>query len=274
MALFAVAQTAGAGMLEGVGFDTSLRVEYLFGHQSTVYYSSIPRYDFDPRLALLTGSLEMSPYHSLSARLKGSTSAFEKRITVYKKPYFLTPTQAGSKWNMQPSFNSWEASGLYHLWNAEGYRFSLIGGYRQDSYKYSGPPVGDTAKGDNSRTELIAYMPIIGMQTSMFFPLWRSRFEILASPFMTRRILDFQATDYSLEAKLTKGGMLEFQWEGSMPIRPNIFLGVNASYTYMELRGNTLVNAPAVQWLAPDTDIHAYSGDSIIRLGLDVNIAF
>ncbi len=269
-AILAFTSSLQAQILPGLSIDTSLRVEYLFGHQATRYgHKLLPyfNYDFDPRLTVLTGRIEVTPYPSLSGRLVGSVSVFEQSGIIYKTPSFSSALQA-SAWDELPHYSSWEAAGLYNLWNAEGYRFSLVAGYRQDNWSYSGPPVGSTVPNQTIRDELISSIPFIGMQTSVFFPVWKARFEVLGSPFMSRKVAVYQGSAYMIEGRPTGSGMLEFQFEGSTCMTHNIYVGVNAAYSMQELYGTSTISGAA------GAQYDLFTSDSIFRVGFDVNVLF
>jgi hypothetical protein len=268
--ILAFASSVQAQFLPGLSVDTSLRVEYLFGHQSNRYsHKNLPyfNYDFDPRLTVLTGRVEVTPYPSLSGRLVGSVSVFDQSGIIHKAPAH-TPGLQPSPWDETPHFTQWEAAGLYNMWNAEGYRFSFVAGYRQDNWTYSGPPVGRTATTQNVRDELFSSIPFIGLQTSMFFPAWKARFEVLGSPFMSRRVAVYQGNDYTIEGRPTGSGMLEFQFEGSTAVTHNIFLGGNAAYSMQELTGTSTITS------STNSQYDLFTSDSIFRVGFDVNIMF
>jgi hypothetical protein len=124
------------------------------------------------------------------------------------------------------------------LSNEGGYRYSIVAGYRQESWTYR----IDGNQDDNSylRDEFVSQSPFLGLQTAMFFPWWKARFEVLGSPFMTKKI-SHTARDSGyyqhLDGTWNKGGFIEFQTEGTVNITPSIWLGLFARYTYEELHG-------------------------------------
>ncbi len=263
------ASSLHAQLLAGIGFDTSLKVEYLFGYQKQ-QYSLTPtgpnhRFNFDPSLWMLSGMLEATPFPSLSARLGGSFSLGTKPQENIKDKIVDTINQR--KFDQTPNYYTWEAAGLYHLWNAEGYRFSFVAGYKMDDWRYN--PADDNVR---AKDQMISNIPFIGLQTSMLFPWWKARFEVLGSPFMSRRILSYQPyNDTFFEGRAAEGGMMEIRWEGAVGITPNLFVGANAAYSFIDLNGN----ADRRRYSPPGaTEIKFYTGDSMFRVGLDLNFVY
>ena len=212
--------------------------------------------EFGPSLPILEGTVEITPFPSFSGRLAASLSVLEstRGVTLvsgpasatfeWNNPYVTPPIQLDLHGSaelsnvIKPTFRLWEAAGLYHLSNEGGYRYSIVAGYRQESWTYR----VDGNQEDNSylRDEFVSQSPFLGLQTAMFFPWWKARFEVLGSPFMRKKIShsardqgDFQ----QLDGTWNKGGFIEFQTEGTVNITPSIWLGLFARYTYEELHG-------------------------------------
>ena len=123
--------------------DSSFRVEFLFGNQKLRYANaestSFGRASFDPRVPLLAGMIEVSPFPSVSGRFAGAISILEKSGSVSR----TTGSSDIIRWDVEPDVGSWELAGLYHLWNGGGYRYSLTAGYRREEWKYRGESVGN-----------------------------------------------------------------------------------------------------------------------------------
>jgi hypothetical protein len=290
-----------------IGIDSSFRVEYLLGSltnhlsdpnnlqlrnlitnltnevpTSHSYVNTSPlRLDSVPELLALSGVVEASPYPRLSVRLAGSIGVAKRRVQNQQannlnEIYQETPTsefnnnilsesqlyqavQTVSRDNT-PDFGSWEVAGLYHFWNAAGYRYSLTAGYRYEKW---------TLHGGSLHNEYRSSIPFIGMQTAMLFPWWKARFELLGSPFMNRHIESRMGTAFRADGNAGKGGLIEFQMEGSVGLRPSLFLGVNACYSYQEVYGNATAKFGSLS-----SDYRLYSSESLFRVGFDVNYLF
>jgi hypothetical protein len=231
-----------------VTLDSSLRAGYLFGRQlwelkaprSANFYQA--RSEFNPRLPMLSAVLEFSPYMRLSGRAAGSTSILESSSTFVHLGADWVP----SAWDSRPAFNYWEAAGLFHLSGGDGYRFSLVGGYRQETWTYSGGPLGiNDATVINSDWRFMerfnTVMPFIALQTAVFHPWWKARFEALGSPRVGREVstrFESAADSVELRGWAESGGVLEFDVEGTVFISNRLRLGVFGRYTYRELRGD------------------------------------
>ena len=266
--------------LRNTAVDSSFRIEYLIGRQtlgrefldSSYGHTNINpdpppyawvgrhpdqldrlRIDFGPSLPILEGMVEVTPFRSMSGRLVGSMSVLEAAswFNLVSGPapsgiFWLPPTvnppptiSSAELTNViKPTFRSWEAAGLYHLSNEGGYRYSIVAGYRQESWTYR----VDGNQDNNSylRDEFVSQSPFLGLQTAMFFPWWKARFEVLGSPFMTKKI-SHTARDsgyyQQLDGTWKNGGFIEFQTEGTVNVTPSTWLGLFVRYTYEELRG-------------------------------------
>lgn len=210
------------------------------------------RIDFNNTLLVLDGVAELSPAPSLSGRGRASVSVLNpnKNITLSNGPVpvavgtNLTPPPSGTSygWNgvpseITPQFWLWEAAGLYNLYE-DIYRFSLLAGYRQESWSY---PASNTSGGHPYfQSRLVSQIPFVAMQTLMCCPGYKARFEILGSPFMNKKI-SLSAQDsgntMQLDGNMTQGGFLEFQIEGNINVTQNALAGVYAQYTYESLKG-------------------------------------
>jgi len=87
---------------------------------------------------------------------------------------------------IKPQFWSWEAAGLYNLSYEGVYRYSIVAGYRQESWSYRRPMVKEII-----RISQISSNPkflFLGYKRSCFSPLLKGRLEVLGSPFMTKKI--------------------------------------------------------------------------------------
>jgi len=300
-----------------IAVDSSFRIEYLLGRQTlgkeyidsnygrigytnlfgTTWVGRDPdpidrfRIEFGPSLPVLEGTVEITPFPSVSGRLVGSVSVLEDKtaITLVSGP---APSKTYGDLNdetsvtrssqelsnlIKPSFRSWEAAGLYHLSSEGGYRWSIVGGYRYETWTYS---VGaDQGPDSYLRNTFLSQSPFLGLQTAMFFPWWKARFEVLGSPFMTKKI-SMKARDNGSYMKLdgtwNKGGFIEFQTEGTVNITPSIWLGLFARYTYEELRGETTGTRPAPTDDAPYETFpyDFYTLKSMATIGFNFNVVF
>jgi hypothetical protein len=258
----------------GVRVDTSLRLGLLFGRQ-LVRYSDLPgaeferfRMEFGPRLPILSGMCELTPVPSISARLAGSLSVMETDMTVFHAMADPEP----SLWDVRPDFGCWEAAGLYHLWNGGGYRFSLVGGYRQEYWHYRGEPSGAQPSGSSLRDRFTSHIPFLAMQTAVMYPWWKARFEILASPFMSKKvsaIVQDGPNVVEYEGDADSGGLIELEVEGTASLSSRIRLGLYCRYSYHEVYGEytraDLVESPARR---------LYVGEDFAIIGLNMTLLF
>jgi hypothetical protein len=250
--------------------DSSFRIEFLFGTQSFSYAGATSiRGDFNIRVPLLAGTVELSPSPLISGRFAGAISIFERSGSMMRDPNY-TGLRDFVRWQVEPDLSSWEFAGLYHLWTGGGYRYSIVAGYRRETWRHRGETVNSEGR---SRDEFDSQIPFLGLQTSMLFPWWKAKFEVLGSPFMTRTVSNSlregaQVIDYT--GALSQGGLLEFQMEGNIAVTQNIWCGLHARYLHQELRGDvsgTMNNAP--------TGVRVLSiADSIVTLGLDFTLLF
>jgi hypothetical protein len=282
--LFAATSALYAQGLPAISIDSSFRLEYLLGSLQNRYSPpndvTVDRLKIDPspQVALLSGVVEMTPVPFASGRLAGSVSVWEQSGSLARPRDHRLESGNTIDWQAKPDFSQWEAAGLYHLWNTAGYRFSLTAGYRQERWKFNGEPTG-FAQG-SLKDEYTSYIPFIGMQTSMLFPWWKARFEILGSPFMNKRVLNsFSGTlngtpiGFDTDGSAKSGGLIEFQMEGSVGLSPTLFMGLNFSYTYQELYGTSTVKSVVVPDLSP-IEYRLFTTESLFRIGFDVNYVF
>jgi hypothetical protein len=281
--LLAVAISACAQGLPSIAIDSSFRVEYLLGGLQSRYSPPADptidrlKIDLNPQVAVLSGMVEMSPMPVASGRLLGSISVWERTGSAARPRDHWLERGDTLDWQAKPDFTQWEAAGLYHLWNTAGYRFSLTAGYRQEKWTFNGEPTGSGQGTLND--EYTSHIPFIGMQTSMFFPWWKARFEVLGSPFMSKQVMnsssgtlnDGTTIGFQTQGKANSGGLIEFQMDGSVGLSSALFLGINACYTYQELYGTSTVRSQAAP--AP-VEYRLYTSESMFRIGFDVNFLF
>lgn len=258
--------------------DSSFRAEYLFGHQVLRQVEpqvfGVDRFvaNYDPRVPILSGTIEITPIPAISGRLAGS-------ISVLERPGAQVRTITGSvfpggRWDVKPDFSSWEAAGLFHLWSGGGYRFSLTAGYRQQTWDYQGTASNGTPDSP-LHDSFSSHIPFIGMQTAMFFPWWKARFEVLGSPFMNVGVSNaLQQGGFALQfdGNLYRGGLVEFQMAGDVSLTPTVLVGLSGRYAYQELYGS-LAGTGAAAGLGPNP-LSVFLGQSFGAVGLDVTVIF
>ena len=266
--------------------DSSFRAEFLFGHQEVRQLDArvpdtqpllagqvLDRFsvNFDPRLPVLAGTVEITPFPVVSGRLAGSISVFEKSGVANRR---VDPLLVRTDWDVKPEYSSWEAAGLYHLWHGGGYRFSVTAGYRREIWDYRGTPANG---GPDSplHDSFTASIPFIGMQTAMFFPWWKARFEVLGSPFMNMNVSDsIQKGGFALQfdGNLYRGGLVEVQMEGNANLTANVLVGLYSRYAYQELYGSLSGTGTTTNvGLAPYT---VFVNQSMATVGLNVTVFF
>jgi hypothetical protein len=282
----APAQTLPLGLTlpMGLSVDSSFRAEYLFGAQSVrqvgppagpAFAFERFRFKFDPKVPVLSGTAEVSPLPWLSGRLAGSLSVWEPTIPVYRR-FNITGTSWAANWEMKPQFSSWEAAGLVHFWNGGGYRFSATAGYRKRIWDYSGELIGSDSSaslGAPYHEVLTSQIPFLGLQTAMYFPLWKARFEVLGSAFMNKSAASsFTNGTNSVHytANATRGGFVEVQMEGTVGLSSYLYLGVFGRFGYEEMFGVFDVTTPANTQGSMEANLR----ESFAILGLDVTLFF
>ncbi|MHB8204197.1 MAG: hypothetical protein ACYDHG_10925 [Desulfomonilaceae bacterium] len=290
--------------------DSSFRVEYLLGTQTLGQYkntsltyipepiitSSIPypnpieqlRIDFSNSQLALDGVVEITPRPALSARVRGSASVFnaDRSFTLETGPSPVNPNSPGPYgWaelstTIRPQFWLWEAAGLYNLSYENVYRYSIVAGYRQESWKYR--TSNSQANSPYLSDVFGAQIPFLGLQTVMFCPSWKARFEVLGSAFMSKNVAHTardQQYYMQVDGTLTNGGFLEFQVEGNINVTPSAWMGIYSQYTYEGLKGElTGVSASGTNGV-PDpnyvpTPYNFYTLKNIWIIGLNCNFVF
>jgi len=261
-----------------IGVDSWFGIDFLAARQDILHRPAVvgPFHEFsaewNPRVPALSGMVEVSPFPFASARLAGSISVGTGKGPVVRATSVIT---GPFKWEQRTDFSSWEAAGLYHLWNGGGYRFSVTGGYRREVWLYRGDPIGLQSPDSSLREEFRSDIPFIVLHTSMNFPFWKARFEILGSWFMTKKIQQSisqnQATE-KVEGVGDKGGIILLQLEGATQIRPNVTLGLHARYSYQEFVGRSEVTTSATGALL---GTHNFDYDeNVLAFGANVGVVF
>jgi len=265
-----------------IDVDSSGRLEYLVAHQALRYMDDeTPPFDrwktdFDPRTPVLSGTVEVSPFADISARLGGSLSFLSLEQSMKRDrglPDETSELRENRKWKLRPSYRAWEAAGLYHLFAGGGYRFSLTGGFRHENWIYQ----GELSEDDQSslKDELTTNFPFMGLQTAMYFPWWKARFEVLGSPFVRTRVVHLlrengRFLDHDGLGK--KGGYLEFRMEGSMHLSPRVLIGVYGAYRYHELYGSSQVKTDGQGFAVSQYGF--YLEESVAMFGLNASLVF
>ncbi|MEW6349353.1 MAG: hypothetical protein AB1646_09850 [Thermodesulfobacteriota bacterium] len=265
-----------AGCSGGIIVDTAFRAGILFGHQR-VRQTNPPeavtdgfRTEVSPRLPVISGMFELSPLSMLSARAAGATSVFETDMSLRQT---RGDSLGGSMWNVNPNFRSYEGAVLVHICAAGAYRFSAVGGYRQEDWNYPGSATGIQPAGSELRDQYRSEIPFFGLQTTMFFPWWKARVEVLGSPWVSKRLFtsikDGNNIDYT--GYLNEGGLIEVQVDGSAQLTSLLRCGLYGRYSYQDLNG--LVSGPSLDGTFRQK-YKMYMGESFAILGLNFNVAF
>ncbi len=261
-----------------ISLDSSFRVEFLFGSQavrSGLRESATQDLDFQIRqdtnfrLPVLAGTVEVSPLTFISGRLAGATSILEQEGEFQR----FAILSAESVFKAKPGFSGWEAAGLCHLWNGDGYRFSVTAGYRQEFLSLAGEGVtGNSGVNRSSRDDFSSYGPFMGLQTAVFFPWWKARCELLGSPWMWKQV---SGSVIRTDSALTyfgrnQGWLLEVQLEGTMYLTRGFFVGIHGRYTSQESNGDlTRTDNGSVT-----RQFKIYTDDSFAMVGLDLTLVF
>ncbi len=274
-----VASSVGADTLPWtIQVDSSFRAEYLFGHQIVRHLdpkiTDVARFkaNYDPRVPILAGTIEITPFPQISGRLEGSISVLESADAQVRT--ITGSVFPGGRWDVKPDFSSWEAAGLYHLWSGGGYRFSFTAGYRQQTWDYQGTPFNGTPDSPLHDT-FSSHIPFIGLQTAMFFPSWKARFEMLGSPFMNMGVsnaLQQGGFAFQFDGTLSKGGLVELQMAGDVSLTANVLVGLYGRYSYLELYGESS-GTGAAAGLGP-SPYDVFVGGSFGTVGLEVTVIF
>ncbi len=244
---------AGAQALPpGLTVDSSCRIDFLFGQQTfgrqirsnpedlsgnvTGDILETFRLDLTSRLPVVDGVMELGGYRSFSVRLRGMGSFLESDswTKVGKGPDTAKEFEA----RLKPEVRAWEAAGLYHLSWGGPYRFSVVGGYREEYWKFLRQEAGFGGEAMDYRHT--SRIPFVGLRTSMVFPWWKASMEVIGSPFMTK-LVTFYARNPNhfmhVNGTWRDGGLLEINVDGSAVVSPSVTLGLSFRYTYEELRG-------------------------------------
>ena len=253
---------------QNIGVDSSFRVEYLLGTQTIgndvteiLISGNDPNYgpfsfpnpieqlliNFNNSQLVLDGMVELTPFPFVSSRVRGSVSVLDsdRSVTLGSSPAPVANPNPPPNyiWGqlsavMKPQFWSWEAAGLYNLSYEGVSRYSFVAGYRQESWSYQ------TSSGQEDTTYLrhnfVSQIPFLGLQSVIFSPSWKARFEVLGSPFMTKKIAHLardQGFYFQLDGIMTRGGFIELQIEGNVNVASGTWLGLYAQYTYEQLNG-------------------------------------
>lgn len=231
--------------------DSQVRVQYLFGTQIVVPYvrgglterNPRPqnyRIDTEPRFPVIEGEVEIMTGLPFSARGLVCTNILDSRVGSHRTIDVEDGDPSGA-WNMTSKFSAWEVAGLYHIWEGGGYRFTLLGGYRYEHWLNSGSKTGGTDIGSDLDDKMAAYMPFVGLQTTMAFPLWRSRFEILGSFFMRRTVDGRRWNGDSLFLNYSgygnAGGFVDLRMTGTVRVSQWTSVGLDGRFSYQEVYG-------------------------------------
>ncbi|MBI4961965.1 MAG: hypothetical protein HY913_01680 [Desulfomonile tiedjei] len=230
-----------------IGLDSWFGIDFLAARQDALYqHRLIAREhsaEWNPRVPALSGMIEVSPFPFASARLAGSVSVGTSNVEVIR----ATAAAPGPfRWDLKTDFREWEAAGLWHLWNGGGYRFSVTGGYRRELWLYRGDPRGTQPAGSSLREEFRSDIPFVGLQTAMFFPFWRARFEIQGSWFMTKKVEQTVSRIDAIETVEStgdKGGIIALRMEGETNITPNVTAGLHVRYSHQEFTGSSILTS-------------------------------
>lgn len=280
-ALILALGSAQAQMLPlNLALDSSFGVEYLAGRQDLRHVSPYDKSgnfkefnnQWDPQLAVLSGLVELTPFPYVSGRLAGSLSVTSNIQEVVRDRGVLPDL---FRWTLKTGYNAWEAAGLYHLWNQGGYRFSALGGYRRETWLYTGDSDSSPTAGASLREEFVSDIPFIGLQTAMHFPWWKARFEVLGSWFVRKTFHQSINQNNEIEVRDGRGdqgGIMIFQLEGTSHLTPNILVGLEGRYSYQNFVGPSLVSSTRSG--ASETAYKALFIESVGSIGLSLSLVF
>ena len=250
--MFLGSSSLAQGLPLGLVVDSSCQIDFLFGQQTfgrqirsnpedpsskiTGDILDALRLDLTTRLPVVDAMVELGSYRSFSARLRGISSFLESDswTKVGKGPDTAKEFEA----RLKPEMRAWEAAGLYHLSWGGPYRFSIVGGYRQEYWKFLRQEAGFGGEAMDYRHT--SRIPFFGLQTSMSFPWWKARMEVIGSPFMTKLVYFYARNPnhfMHIDGTWRDGGLLEVNVDGSMYVSPSVTLGLSLRYCYEELRG-------------------------------------
>lgn len=257
-------------------FDTSVGVGYLFGSQTTRIQGlkplngSAPTLQNDPHMGLVSGSFELNPIWLFSGRATGGMSFYEGHTDLSRQSRF-TVTQV-YPWSVKPDYTTWELAGLIHLWQGAGYRFSAVGGYREELWKYVGDPSGEQTAGSTLREDVKLFVPFVALQTAMYQPWWKARVQVMGSNFMDRQIYSRSTTGTTLalfDGSAKRGGMVEMLFEGTAAFSSFMRMGLFGKYSFTELKGEATTN---VDGAIDEHDIEAT--DNVGTVGVNFTVIF
>lgn len=263
-----------------ISVEPSLRVGYLFGvHSFQDAFAPMDgqeRYsiDLDFKMPVIMGIVDISPIYLASGRFSGTTSFGAPSRSLHKSAWDESPSAPeGQDLDARGGFWSWEALGLLHVWRGEGHRFSITAGYRQENWYYSGEKTTQGNSNAWSRDDLLTSGPLLGLETSLMYPGWTSRFEILLSHFMNKNIQSsFNQAGWisGHEGRAQNGALVEARLHGAANVTPRLLVGLYGRYTIAELSGTFSMKTSGNTTGSYDT----HMGESFIILGSDVTILF
>lgn len=262
--------------IEGLTVDTSVTIAYLTG--TRVIRDAEPemslggtrfRLESDERIPFASGTAEIMPPGRFSCRGFGGLSFFEpKRMIRRSTNLNFAAVEPDSEVTVKPKARVWEVAGLYHLYQEGGYRFSLSGGYRRQNWLYDGEENGITF-----HESLTTHIPFVGLQTTMFFPWYKARFEVIASPLVRKKVRsDVQGSNAStgFEGVLASGGFIELQLEGTVQFSSRVQAGLVGRYSFEDLRGT--ISGHTNGW--GTTQYDTSSNENIAVIGLEATLFF
>jgi|GEM_PF-580260 len=233
-----------------LGLDSEIRMGYLLGQQTLKGSSqevADPKFDYrvdhGPSIIVMGATGEVSPVPFFSGRIGGYISVWEYPTANDRSTEFPDASNAKLPWDVTPDLKSWEIAGLVHLSRGGGYRFSAVGGYREEFWDYVGVPTGGQADPAFMRDEFNNHVPFFGLQTALFFPWWKARCEVTGSWFMRQEIFSIvqNRDDYvQYTGTLDSGGQVEVNFEGTATLISNFRLGAYGRYRYQELQGHAI----------------------------------
>lgn len=280
LALYSVSPCQAQIFGRSLAVDADMGFGYLFGSQavwanvnpSPINMKHDYKVQYSPSQPMFNGNIEITPIPFISCRLGGSLSLSRSGAVQGRDMGNLGPRP----WNVTTDIKTWETAGLLNLWRGIGYRFSLVGGYREQFWDYSGDIINSPAVPGSMNDEINNYIPFIGLQTAMFFPLWKARFEIIGSPFMLQKVnnTSWQGPNFvDYRAELDDGGLIEIDFEGSAILYSSLRFGLYCHYSYMELEGKAFVNSSGLLGNL-DPRIEFNSTHNTAEMGLKLNLNF
>jgi hypothetical protein len=265
-----------------LGLDANIRMGYLVGQQALKGRSEEvvdPEFDYrvnhDPSTVVISAIGEVSPVPFFSGRIGGLISVWEYSTEQLREDAFPDPSNANwLPWDVTPDLKSWEIAGLVHLSRGGGYRFSAVGGYREEFWNYSGVPTDPGPDTRFMRDKFYNHVPFFGLQSALYFPWWKARFDVTGSWFIHQEILSkVQGSTGFVQysGTLNNGGQVEVSVEGTAMLISNLRLGVFGSYKYQELQGHSIgiEDGPGTR-----RAFKLFTEQSLGVLGLTMNLVF